>query len=430
MPRQLPWASKSGGSRTQAKPASSRKATKARTTADIDDDFFDGTVLADSSRSRTRSNGSDDDLPGLPTAPTTPRTKTRTKNALGKKRGGSSSPPPIDELGAPHVEKLHKCLSKFDLRDDEWMMVEDEFLETAKLFSRHLHIAEYEKLKAMIEEKKKEAAEVTRPVVANAKRSTSGEMKERARVQELKQKEAIRDVFASQEDEDDQEGRNALSSRFNLTSSFMAPRHVATSRPQPTPSRYATQDSDYDSDDLDAPRPSAKPVSRATTTPTPVRNSSAAEGQKSASSLAPNPNPVFAKPAPPAPAARSRSRISCATPFDMLDDLVPTKKSKTLSGSSPQQPVETSHTTRASSVSKYSQSFDSAEDRGGAKLGRSSASFDENALVRDPGGSGGNSGVSKETSERIAKRKAEREKNEKERKRKAADLDDVPTFLF
>ncbi|KAI4661188.1 uncharacterized protein J4E79_004999 [Alternaria viburni] len=424
MPRQLPWASKSGGSRTQAKPASSRKATKARATADIDDDFFDGTVLADSSRSRTRSNGSDDDLPGLPTTPTRPRTKTRTKEALGKKRGGSSSPPPIDELEAPHVEKMHKCLSKFDLRDDEWMMVEDEFLETAKLFSRHLHIAEYEKLKAMIEEKKKEAAEVTRPVVANAKRSTSGEMKEKARVQELKQKEAIRDVFASQEDEDDQEGRAVLSNRSHLASSFMASRHVATT------SKYATQDSDYDSDDLDAPRPSAKPVSRSTTTPTPVRNSSAAKGQKSASSPAPNPNPVFAKPAPPTPAAKSRSRISRATPFDMLDDLVPTKKSKALSGSSPQQPVETSHTTRASSVSKYSQSFDSVDDRGNAKLGRSNASFNENASVRDPGGSGGNSGVSKETSERIAKRKAERERNEKERKRKAADLDDVPTFLF
>ncbi|KAI4945945.1 hypothetical protein J4E91_007386 [Alternaria rosae] len=426
MPRQLPWASKSGGSRTQAKPASSRKATKARTTADIDDDFFDGTILADSDKDRGRSNGSDDDLPGLPTAPSTPRTKTKANDALRKRRGGSSSPPPIDELEGPRIEGMHKSLSKFDLRDDEWMMVEDEFLETAKLFTRHLHIAEYEKLKAIIEEKKKEAAEVTRSVVANAKRSTSGEMKEKARVQELKQKRAIRDVFMSQENEDDQQGRAALSSRSSLTSSW-ASRRIATT------SKYAAQDSDNDSEDLDAPRPSAKPVSRTTTTPTPVRNSSAAKGQKSASSPAPNPrppHPIFAKPAPPTPAAKSRSRIIRATPFDMLDELVPTKKSKTLSGSSVEPAVETSYTPRASSVSKYSQSFDSVDGRGGAKVGRAVASFEETAPDGDHRSNGGNTGISKETLERITKRKAEREKSEKERKRKAADLDDVPTFLF
>ena len=102
------------------KPAPSRQATKSRTTTAIDDDFFDGTVLASS---RGRSNESDDDLPGFPIVVSTPRTNARTKDALRSEREGSSSPPPIDDLEQPLVEGMHKGVSKFDLRDDEWMMV-------------------------------------------------------------------------------------------------------------------------------------------------------------------------------------------------------------------------------------------------------------------------------------------------------------------
>lgn len=426
MPRQLPWANKSGGSRTQVKPAPLRQATKSRTTTAIDDDFFDGTVLASS---RGRSNESDDDLPGLPIEVSTPQTNARTKDALRSEREGSSSPPPIDDLEQPLVEGMHKGVSKFDLRDDEWMMVEDEFLETAKLFTRHLHIAEYEKLKATIEEKNKEAAEIARPVVANAKRSTSGAMKEKAKVQELKQKKAIRDVLASQE-EDDKEDRTTLSSRTNLASSLLASRYNPTAEPKPTPSKYTTQDSD--SDDLDAPRLSARPAFKATTTPTPVRKSSTVGGQNPASSPAHNPrplNPTFAKPAPPTAAAKSRSRLSRATPFDMLDNWLP-KKSKMLPESSPVQLAKAPHMLRTPTPSRHSQSFASPDNRDDGKAGRSTTSFDAKASTSYQGHSKNDSGVSKETTDRLAKRKAEREKEEKERKRKAAKLDDIPTFLF
>jgi hypothetical protein len=428
MPRQLPWANKIGGSRTLAKPTSSRQVTNPRTLTTIDDDFFDGTVLASSNKRRGASNGSDDDLPDLadlPAEPSTPRTKAKTKDALRMKCGGSSSPPPVDDVEKPLVEGMHKCVSKFDLRDDEWMMVEDEFLETAKLFTRHLHIAEYEKLKATIEEKKKDAAEVARPVVADAKRSTSGAMKEKARVQALKQKKAIRDVFASQEEEDQKE-RTTLSSRTNLVSSFIASRNNATAGPKPVPNKSAAQDSESDSDDLDAPRLSAKPASKATTALTAVRKNSTVAEQKSASSPAPNPkppNPTFAKPAPPTAAAKSRSRISCATPFEMLDDWV-SSKSRTLSASLPKQPAKTSHVSRIPNNSKHSQSFTSSDDRGAAKVGRSTDSFNEHASTEKQSiNSGG-------VVDRLAKRKAEQEKDEKERKRKAAKLDDIPTFLF
>jgi len=39
-------------------------------------------------------------------------------------------------------------------QDDKWVMVEDEFLETAKLFTRHLHHAEYQRLKLLAKERK------------------------------------------------------------------------------------------------------------------------------------------------------------------------------------------------------------------------------------------------------------------------------------
>ena len=116
MPRQLPWAKKSGGSRAQIKPASSQQTTKSHNATDTDDGFFDDTVLA----SRTgRSDESDDDLPGLPAEPSTPRTKARAKDALRKKREGSSSPPPVNDLEQPFVEGMHRAASKFDLRDDD-----------------------------------------------------------------------------------------------------------------------------------------------------------------------------------------------------------------------------------------------------------------------------------------------------------------------
>jgi len=38
--------------------------------------------------------------------------------------------------------------------DDKWIMVEDEFLETAKQFTRHLHHAEYQRLKLLAKEQK------------------------------------------------------------------------------------------------------------------------------------------------------------------------------------------------------------------------------------------------------------------------------------
>jgi hypothetical protein len=58
---------------------------------------------------------------------------------------------------------MHKGVDKFHLHDDEWMMVEDEFMETAKLFTKHLHLAQYETMREEIAKKKS----ILRPVVSS-----------------------------------------------------------------------------------------------------------------------------------------------------------------------------------------------------------------------------------------------------------------------
>jgi hypothetical protein len=416
MPRQLPWLNKgTGGSRTQVKQPP-KPAANSRAPSEINDDFFDGTVLASSSRSKGKAvlNGddSDDNLPGLPADSSTPRTKFNSKDTLHSWRAQSSSPPPIQDYVQPQTELMRKGASRFDLRDDEWMMVEDEFLETAKLFTRHMHIAEYEKLKERIDAKKKEEVEAARPVVKGAGMSFEGKMKEKAKVQEKRQREAIRDVFVAQNEDHEDEASSSLDT---------------SSVPAPTLSRQPLQQSpayEPDSDDLDAQRPlqrtnyKAKPPPVPTPQPDPSA-SSKVTGQNSA--LRPHKAPArsasnFAKPALPALITKHRtaaSRKSRATPFDMLDDYVPpTKVGSNQHNLQLQSSVQSSSPIKSAVAytdEKSAQVLDLSDDWGPTKYG--------------------SPGVSKGTQERLAKRKAEREKDT-ERKRQAVGLDDIPTFLF
>ena len=94
-------------------------------------------------------------------------------------------------------------IDKFDLRDDEWMMVEDELLQTAKLFTQHLHLAEYETLKAKMEVQRK--IETPRPVVAGAKLSFEKQMKTKAKEQTFQQKKVMKEVLLAQDESSDDE---------------------------------------------------------------------------------------------------------------------------------------------------------------------------------------------------------------------------------
>ncbi|KAJ4340975.1 hypothetical protein N0V95_007344 [Ascochyta clinopodiicola] len=410
MPRQLPW--RSNASRTQPGKPPSRPPKTSRIPDDIDDDFFDGTVLAsskDKGKAKTALD-SDESLPDLPAEPSTPRNK-KSKNVNPKDRAPSSSPPPLTDYALPHNESMRKGVSKFDLRDDEWMMVEDEFLETAKLFTRHLHIAEYDRLKASIEAKKKKA-EVVRPVVAGAKRSVEGTMKERAKAQDSKQRKAIREVFASQGDE--KEGNRA----FHRPKPSRPTSIIAKPRPA------INESGDTDSDDLDAPRvpnPKVKATRPATETIPPP-----AASHVSKPATAPFARPAL--PAPPAP-ARPRAKTSRMTPFDMLDDYTPPKHDIQ------PRPTFTPSETRISNSSKphsQSTSSNSTSPRTSQTTTAKPATPRRSLGLLDDWGAAAETGrVGNEVADRIAKRRAAREREGRgEKKKRGADLDDIPTFLF
>ncbi|KAH9865853.1 hypothetical protein J1614_009440 [Plenodomus biglobosus] len=422
MPRQLPWTSKAGSSRTQVK-APPRK--KSRIVSDIDDGFFEGNVLASTKKGKERAVDSDDDLSDLAVEPKTPRTNHLRRAHRSADRAPSSSPPPIADV-EPTIELMHKGVSKFDLRDDEWMMVEDEFLETAKLFTRHLHIAEYERLKKTIEAKKKQVGnEIPRPVVPGAKLSFESAMKEKAKMQEKKQREAIRDVFASE----NEDGDDLFTTRPSLTNVH---------------SRMSS-DSNSDGEDLDAiklPPRRALPSKRVTApiarppimgpqvTPSISRPTSTSISTSTATTTTNHSHmttstPSFKKPAPPQTLAKPRARPARTTPFDMLDDYIP-KKAPVSSK------AESTASTQVSPAPKTPApvSFSGASTAGRTPMStRTIESIETNDWgTRRPSAS---PGTSNHVTDRLAKRKAERKKNAtEEQKRKAVKLDDIPTFLF
>lgn len=416
MPRQLPWKNNGGGASCTQTVNPSIQNTKTKSSEipdDIDDDFFDGAVLTISTKNSGKGKAkatseSDDALPEAGTA--TSRTTTKPKAAEQRDRATSSSPPPLADHAPPHDEPLRKGVSKFDLRDDEWMMVEDEFLETANLFSRHLHIAEYDRLKATIEAKKR-GAEVARPVVAGAKRSADGEMKEWGRFQENRQKKAIRDVFASQDESSERNGASSRPKPSNVSSMILKPvQNTSTSQ-------------ETDSDDLDTPRPpkprAPSPASTAVAKPLPATR------QRPAYLETPKPaTESFVKPAPPATKAsvKSRSRPSRMTPFDMLDEYA----TPAFDTRAPPTPSFRHEPRSQSTRSNYASSQTSQPTHTRAdKPRRSIDLLDDQGSARDAGG------ISKDVADRIAKKKADRAtQGDGKEKKRTTDVDDIPTFLF
>lgn len=416
MPRQLPWKSSSGrASRTQTlKPPMGKTKTKTTTIShDFADNSLGGTVLASSSRDKGKgkakvTSDSDDSLSEAETA--LPRTTTKPKTAGQGERGPSSSPQPLADYVAPHDEPMRKGVSNFDLRDDEWMMVEDDFLETAKLFTRHLHIAEYDRLKARIEAKKREV-ETARPVMAGVKRSADGEMKERARIQESRQKEAIRDVFASRRD----------SSEDERPSHRPKPSHISLTTPKPLPTASTSQETD--SDDLDAPRPpkprAPSPASATAPKLLPASRRRPAYLQASAPAIE-----SFVKPALPATkVSGSRVRPSRMTPFDMLDEYTPPTDTRA-------PPTATS---RAKSYSQSTSSNHASLQTSTPTITRAFEPRRSIDLLEDLESAKDTAGISKDVADRMAKRKVERAGQgggKEKKKKKSADTDDIPTFLY
>lgn len=277
---------------------------------------------------------------------------------------------------------MHKGVNRSDLRDDEWRMVEDEFLATAKLFTQHAHLADYERWK----ESKPTKTVILRPVVPTASPSVEASFHQKAKAQAKAQRKALDDVekndFATPSRASSTKLPSSSISERSRSGSAVSSKPVNSSVSRvsykdPALRRKAHFSESSDGDDLDAPQRPAQ--SRPTST-----------------------SHTFVKPALPSKAGTARQRPVRAS-FDFLDDPPSTKSSH----SSAHQP----------STSRYSQTSASKPKR----------SLD---LLDDFDDFPKRTTLPKEQTDRLAKRKADQKKEEEREKRKSVKLDDIPTFLF
>lgn len=86
--------------------------------------------------------------------------------------------------------------------DAIWVMVEDEFLPTARLFTQHLHHAEYQRLKHTVNTT---VANIQRPTDGRTKMSAQSKMKVQAGLQRQQSRIAVTNVHGNdaEESEDD-----------------------------------------------------------------------------------------------------------------------------------------------------------------------------------------------------------------------------------
>ncbi|KAM7185344.1 hypothetical protein V8F33_012462 [Rhypophila sp. PSN 637] len=138
-----------------------------------------------------------------PTARSTPKPKSETpRRSLGRLNGGrspSTSPPPQpipEEFTREGIDK-----------DDRYRMVEDEFLAVAHDFTRHIHAAEYQRLKNIAKSQNEET-------IQNISRPVTGEMTELVKRRQAvlntakRQRKILGKRSANTDSEDDEDERD------------------------------------------------------------------------------------------------------------------------------------------------------------------------------------------------------------------------------
>ncbi|KAK4198386.1 hypothetical protein QBC40DRAFT_341320 [Triangularia verruculosa] len=221
----------------------------------------------------------------------------RTSNARGRDRSLSTSPPPEPPKEEFMIEGVD--------HDDKYRMVEDEFLSVAGEFTRHLHAAEYQRLKGLARSQNAET-------ISNISRPVTGEMTDMVKRRHAaldkasKQRKAISGLKklapgAGNSDTDDEEPPEQTSLQGLMDSprkravplaSFSSLLRGSSSLREPSPSRgrenapgLARTESTFsvtfkreptpDSDDLDSQAP--WPLRRASTQPSIKREESVAQ---------------------------------------------------------------------------------------------------------------------------------------------------------
>ncbi|KAI1383670.1 uncharacterized protein F4822DRAFT_84435 [Hypoxylon trugodes] len=135
------------------------------------------------------------------------------------KRSGSASAPPEPLPESHMIEGLEN--------DDIYRMVEDEFLETARQFTAHLHAAEYLRLKSASESQNADTIKnISRPVVGRTTDLVKTKQERRARLQ--KQRAAVRKArLNSGQDEETEESGDESQQNASLFGLMESPRKQA-----------------------------------------------------------------------------------------------------------------------------------------------------------------------------------------------------------
>ncbi|KAF2196163.1 hypothetical protein GQ43DRAFT_273684 [Delitschia confertaspora ATCC 74209] len=206
---------------------------------------------------------SDDDLPTSPPLASVGASKQTAGSGKKRHLGLSSSPvPELDLTGDPPITyPMRTAPSKHELRDDQWMMVEDELLATAKLYTRHLHLKEYKRIQQELRNKSNK--KIFRPVVGDAKASAELKLRMRADAQRKKQKKHPRTIREISDNEEEQTitldppiGPMCKSQIKQLSPRAlikMTSHPLVIGRPTKITTTIEVTDEEYDSEDLDAP---------------------------------------------------------------------------------------------------------------------------------------------------------------------------------
>ncbi|KAF2804847.1 uncharacterized protein BDZ99DRAFT_502294 [Mytilinidion resinicola] len=335
MPRKLPWLTQSTAKAKQAAsssegPKAARPAKRQRlVTPEFDEYEENEFIRADASNVR--------------------KGKERAERAMSSSPIRSSA-----EEGPPPKEYMKEGIGA----DDDWMMVEDEFLATATLFTKHLHQAEYARLRKLHVETKPTAGGM--PTLQNGKMPAETKNRLSAEAKATAQWNLIQKSFGYEEGE-----HPSSPERSNLRGLTKGPPPSAVlsanpRQPKPKPRRDSSPpqrrrettttsarqsnrsilagaakelngiSASDDSDDLDAParpRQSAKPAMS--------RAQKCFGGPNTSKSLPlsppqrpPDPQPLTSrKPLPSSATSKpiSSSRLSTS---DFLDDFKPRKSQK------------------------------------------------------------------------------------------------------
>ncbi|KAM3424438.1 hypothetical protein BST61_g6442 [Cercospora zeina] len=347
-------------------------------------------------------------------------------------REPSSSPPPAPK-GPPPIEYMKPGYGA----DDIWMMVEDEFYSTAQLYTQHLHQAEYARLRKLHKSRGQETlATLARATDGRTAQSTELKVKRQQEQNERKRKQA---VVADSDSGDDDEfmmvpqlaslmtgsqgatGHAQSSSTKSRSRRALAEDRDSSSDPLPEPDlspvdEAVEEDKETESDDLDAPL-RKKRVQTETAIPRPATSS----GQASSSSL----------PAPP-------PRATSTGLFEQFGRAKPEEKEHIKKEFEPYSMPSSPPPRLTAPSRKKSTDYNIAEDapRSTNRLNRSRFS----SIKRERSTSPVNDEFSTASVKikngpvtrpltSLAKRRAKKEKEDAEAKRKELEAS-IPTFLF